>query len=60
VTGILALVTWLSIAVISLRFRAAFRAQSRSLDDLPFRALSPYLAIGVIVLGVLMLAANGW
>ncbi|GAA6058926.1 hypothetical protein JCM10212_002878 [Sporobolomyces blumeae] len=60
-TGILALVTWLSIAVINMRFRLAFRRQRRSLDDLPFKApVSPFLAISVIVLGVLMLAANGW
>ncbi|GAA5831043.1 hypothetical protein JCM3766R1_006215 [Sporobolomyces carnicolor] len=61
VTGILALVTWLSIAIINMRFRLAFKRQARSLDDLPFKApFSPFLAIGVILLGVLMLAANGW
>ncbi|GAA5948701.1 hypothetical protein JCM3765_004979 [Sporobolomyces pararoseus] len=61
VTGILALVTWLSIAIINIRFRLAFKRQGRSLEDLPFKApLSPFLAIWVILLGVLMLAANGW
>ncbi|GAA5929168.1 amino acid permease [Sporobolomyces koalae] len=61
VTGILALVTWLSIAIINIRFRLAFKKQGRSLDDLPFKApLSPFLAIWVILLGILMLAANGW
>ena len=56
-----ALVTWMSIAVISIRFRLAFSRQQRTLSDLPFKApLARYLAIWVIVLGALMLAANGW
>ena len=50
-----------SICIINIRFRMAFKAQGRSLSDLPFRApLFPYLPILAIILGACMFAAQGW
>lgn len=52
ITGILALLQWIAIAVVNLRFRYAFKKQGRSLTDLPFKApAAPLLASLVIVLG---------
>ncbi|KAK4700770.1 hypothetical protein P7C70_g5470, partial [Phenoliferia sp. Uapishka_3] len=57
----LALLTWISICIINIRFRMAFKAQGRSLSDLPFKApLFPILPIVAIILGILMFAAQGW
>ncbi|ORX59810.1 hypothetical protein DM01DRAFT_1381319 [Hesseltinella vesiculosa] len=56
--AISAILTWLSISVIHLRFRAAFKAQGRSLDDLPYRSfLFPYLPILSILLALLVFAS---
>ncbi|KAL8283977.1 hypothetical protein RQP46_005090 [Phenoliferia psychrophenolica] len=61
VTGISALLTWISICIINIRFRMAFKAQGRSISDLPFRApLFPILPILAIILGACMFAAQGW
>ncbi|KAI0052874.1 hypothetical protein FA95DRAFT_1553160 [Auriscalpium vulgare] len=60
-TGISALLTWMSIAVINLRFRAAYKAQDRDLADLPFKApFAPLLSIINLGLGACMFAAEGW
>ncbi|KAL4076475.1 amino acid permease, theoretically lysine-specific [Scleroderma citrinum] len=60
-TGISALLVWGSIGVISFRFRAAYQAQGRSLDDLPYvQPLFPLLPIGVVVLALLMFIAEGY
>ncbi|KIJ13360.1 hypothetical protein PAXINDRAFT_81447 [Paxillus involutus ATCC 200175] len=60
-TGISALLVWGSIGVISLRFRAAYKAQGRSLSDLPYtQPLFPLLPLGVVVLATLMFAAEGY
>jgi len=60
-TGISALLVWGSIGLISLRFRAAWRAQGRPLSDLPYvQPLFPLLPIGVVVLAVLMFIAEGY
>ncbi|KIK99020.1 hypothetical protein PAXRUDRAFT_133022 [Paxillus rubicundulus Ve08.2h10] len=60
-TGISALLVWGSIGVISLRFRAAYKAQGRSLSDLPYtQPLFPLLPLGVVVLAALMFAAEGY
>ncbi|CDO77231.1 hypothetical protein BN946_scf184747.g44 [Trametes cinnabarina] len=60
-TGISSLLVWGTIGVISLRFRAAWRAQGRSLDDLPYRQpLFPVLPIATVILAVLMFAAQGY
>lgn len=60
-TGIIALLVWGSIGFISLRFRAAWKAQGRSLADLPYtQPLFPLLPIGVVVLATLMFIAEGY
>lgn len=60
-TGISALLVWCSIGFISLRFRAAYRAQGRSLLDLPYtQPLFPLLPAGVVVLALLMFIAEGY
>jgi amino acid permease len=59
--GISSLLVWMSIGAISLRFRAAWRAQGRDLADLPFKQpLFPLLPIGVLVLGTAILVALGY
>ncbi|KAK4054483.1 hypothetical protein OIV83_000977 [Microbotryomycetes sp. JL201] len=61
ITGILALIQWMAIACINLRFRYAFSKQQRPLSDLPFRVwLFPILPVLVIILGCLQFAANAW
>ncbi|KAM3578568.1 hypothetical protein VKS41_008953 [Umbelopsis sp. WA50703] len=58
-TGLSALLTWMSISVIHIRFRAAFKAQGRSLKDLPYRA--PLFPIGcyiAIILGLVVLVSD--
>ena len=60
-TGVSSLLVWISIGYISLRFRQAYKAQGRSLCDLPYRQpLYPLLPIGVLVLGTLMFIALGY
>ncbi|KAG2142748.1 amino acid permease-domain-containing protein [Suillus bovinus] len=60
-TGISALLVWGSIGVISLRFRAAYQAQKRSLLDLPYtQPLFPLLPAGVVILALLMFIAEGY
>jgi len=53
-SGLSTIVTWLSINVAHLRFRAAWKAQGHSLDELPFRAIGgifgTWLAIIILVL----------
>jgi amino acid permease len=59
--GISSLLVWVSIGVISLRFRQAYKAQGLSLADLPYQQpFYPLLPIGVIVLGTLMFIALGY
>jgi amino acid permease len=59
--GISALLVWGSIGFISLRFRAAWKAQGRPLSDLPYtQPLFPLLPIGVVVLATLMFIAEGY
>ncbi|KAG1736432.1 amino acid permease/ SLC12A domain-containing protein [Suillus paluster] len=60
-TGISALLVWGSIGLISLRFRMAYRAQGRSLSDLPYtQPFFPLLPAGVVVLAILMFIAEGY
>jgi len=60
-TGISALLVWGTIGVISMRFRYAWRIQNRSLDDLPYtQPLYPLLPLSIVILAVLMLAAQGY
>jgi lysine-specific permease len=59
-TGISGVLTWISICVIHLRFRAAYVKQGKKLSDLPYRAplfpLGPYIAI---FLGLVVIIAVG-
>nr|AOR51670.1 AAT family amino acid transporter [Phaffia rhodozyma] len=60
-TGTSALLTWISIAFINLRFRRAWKIQGRDFLDLPFKApFSPYLAWVAVILGALIFAGQGW
>lgn len=60
-TGISSLLVWGTIGVISLRFRAAWKAQGRDLADLPYtQPLFPVLPWLVVVLCVLMFIAQGY
>ena len=60
-TGISSLLVWGTIGVISLRFRAAWKAQGRTLADLPYRQpLFPLLPLGTVILAVLMFVAQGY
>ncbi|KAF7975604.1 hypothetical protein HWV62_9179 [Athelia sp. TMB] len=60
-TGISALLVWASIGVISMRFRRAYKFQGRDLADLPYKQpLFPLLPLGVVILGTLMFAAEGY
>ena len=59
--GISTLITWTSIGLISIRFRGAYKAQGRSLSDLPYQQpFYPCLPIGVIVCGIAMFFALGY
>ena len=61
ITGISSLLVWISVGLISLRFRQAYKVQGLSLSDLPYRQpLYPLLPIGVLVLGTLMFIAVGY
>ena len=60
-TGVSSLLVWISIGYISLRFRQAYKAQGRSLCDLPYRQpLYPLLPIAVLILGTTMFIALGY
>ncbi|KAF9123255.1 hypothetical protein BG015_005351 [Linnemannia schmuckeri] len=60
-TGMSALLTWLSISIIHLRFRAAFKAQGRSIKDLPYVApFFPYSCYISILLALMILFLQGY
>ncbi|RDX47758.1 hypothetical protein OH76DRAFT_1353813 [Lentinus brumalis] len=60
-TGISSLLVWGTIGLISLRFRAAWKAQGRSTADLPYtQPIFPVLPLITIVLTVAMFAAQGY
>jgi lysine-specific permease len=60
-TGMSALLTWMSISVIHLRFRAAFKAQGRSLSELPYIApLFPYSCYISIALALMIVFLQGY
>ena len=60
-TGISALLVWGTIGAISLRFRAAWKAQGRAPSDLPYvQPLFPVLPLLTVGLAVAMLAAEGY
>ncbi|KAI9105897.1 amino acid permease/ SLC12A domain-containing protein [Phlyctochytrium arcticum] len=60
-TGMSGILTWLSITIIHLRFRAAYLAQGRLLSDLAYR--SPFFPYGqylAIVLALLVIVGQGY
>ncbi|KAI7822022.1 lysine-specific permease [Gamsiella multidivaricata] len=60
-TGMSALLTWMSISIIHLRFRAAFKAQGRSLSELPYVApLFPYSCYISILLALMIVFLEGY
>ncbi|KAF9425619.1 hypothetical protein BGZ76_003145 [Entomortierella beljakovae] len=60
-TGMSALLTWMSISFIHLRFRAAFKAQGRSLSELPYIApFFPYSCYISILLGLMIVFLQGY
>ncbi|KAI1300690.1 hypothetical protein EDD11_006052 [Mortierella claussenii] len=60
-TGMSALLTWMSISFIHLRFRAAFKAQGRSLSELPYLApLFPYSCYISILLALMIVFLEGY
>ncbi|KAG0044969.1 hypothetical protein BGZ83_009759, partial [Gryganskiella cystojenkinii] len=60
-TGMSALLTWMSISVIHLRFRAAMKAQNRPLSDLPYIApLFPYSCYISILLALMIVFLEGY
>ncbi|KAG0354402.1 hypothetical protein BG005_006525 [Podila minutissima] len=59
--GAPSLLTWMSISVIHLRFRAAFKAQGRSLYELPYVApLFPYSCYISIALALMIVFMQGY
>ncbi|TPX34248.1 hypothetical protein SmJEL517_g03065 [Synchytrium microbalum] len=58
ILGIASLLTWITICITHLRFRAAYKAQGFQLADLPFRTVTyPMNDIFAIVIGFLIIAA---
>jgi len=58
-SGLSTIITWLSINIAYLRFRAAWKAQGHSVDELPFRALGGiWGAWQAIIILVLVLMAQ--
>ncbi|KAH9248972.1 hypothetical protein BASA81_013372 [Batrachochytrium salamandrivorans] len=61
VTGASGIITWLSIAVIHLRFRKAFKVQGKGLEALPYMA--PFFPVGpwiAIVIGFFIVLGQGY
>jgi len=57
-SGLSTIITWLSINVAHVRFRAAWKAQGHSLDELPFRALGGLYGtwLAIIILSLVLIA----
>ncbi|KAF9430571.1 hypothetical protein BGZ94_006059 [Podila epigama] len=54
-------IAWLGIAFCHIRFRMAYKAQGRNLDDLPFRSrLYPFGAIYTLVICLIILLGQGY
>jgi amino acid permease len=61
VTAVSGFISWWGIAVVHIRFRRAFKAQERSMDDLPFKAFAyPYSAIVAIFLTTFIILGQGY
>ncbi|KAF8924403.1 hypothetical protein BGZ47_004038, partial [Haplosporangium gracile] len=60
-TGMSALLTWLSVSVVHLRFRTAYKAQGGSIKDLPYVApFFPYSCYISIVLALMIAFVEGY
>lgn len=61
VTAVSGFISWWGIAVVHIRFRRAFKAQQRNMDDLPFKAFAyPYSAIVAIILTTFIILGQGY
>lgn len=61
ITAVSGFISWWGIAVVHIRFRRAFKAQQRSMDDLPFKAFAyPYSAIVAIALTSFVILGQGY
>ncbi|KAL0139089.1 amino acid permease/ SLC12A domain-containing protein [Mucor lusitanicus] len=61
ITAVSGFISWWGIAVVHIRFRRAFKAQGRSLDDLPYKAFAyPYSAIVAIILTTFVILGQGY
>ncbi|KAJ3020484.1 hypothetical protein HKX48_000757 [Thoreauomyces humboldtii] len=60
-TGVSGILTWVSITLIHLRFRKAYVAQNRDLNDLPYRApFFPYGQYLSLFLSMIIVAGQGY
>ncbi|KAI9591787.1 amino acid permease/ SLC12A domain-containing protein [Syncephalis fuscata] len=60
-SGVSGFISWMGIAIAHIRFRRAYIAQGRSLDDLPYRAsLYPFGPWFALVLGTLVILGQGY
>lgn len=61
ITAVSGFISWWGIAVVHIRFRRAFKAQGRSMDDLPYKAfLYPYSALVAIALTTFIIFGQGY
>ncbi|KAI9260114.1 amino acid permease/ SLC12A domain-containing protein [Helicostylum pulchrum] len=61
ITAVSGFISWWGIAVVHIRFRQAFKAQERSMDDLPYKAFAyPYSAIIAIILTTFIILGQGY
>lgn len=61
ITAVSGFISWWGIAVVHIRFRRAFVAQGRSMDDLPYKAFGyPYSAIIAICLTTFIIFGQGY
>ncbi|ORY53388.1 APC amino acid permease [Leucosporidium creatinivorum] len=58
ITGLATLISWFGICLAHLRFRAAWRAQGKSVEELPFRAFFGELGswVGLIIITLVFIA----
>lgn len=60
-SGMAGFITWVGIAIAHYRFRKAYLAQGRSLDDLPYRAKSfPFGPLFALILCMIIIIGQGY
>lgn len=60
-SGVAVFIVWGSVSYIQIRFRQAWKAQGRSIDDIPYKGfLYPYLPIFSIVINTFLALIQGW